>query len=95
MKLRTTTNYVSGTVIGSYLWQVKRYMMGKYGCGTADREIDPLVWYISTGRAPTQFIGLLIQKKPYMIGRILHKGGSTDEAIARVKEYIGFEEEDE
>ena len=86
--MRMRANYINGTVIGNYLWRVKRYMMNNFGCDVADREIDPLVWYISTGRASTEFLKALLTKKPFMIGRLLHKGGSTDEAIERIKTYL-------
>ena len=30
----------------------------------------------------------LIEKKPYRIGQILMQGGTVDEAVARIREYI-------
>ena len=76
------------TSVDIYIWKVQKYMMTHYGCDNAIREIDPLIWYIQTGRASGQTIRALLEKKPYMIGRLLHKGGSHDECIARIKEYI-------
>lgn len=74
--------------IDSILWDITVYLMRKYGCDTAYREISPLSWYINTGRASTAFIRQLSEAKPYVIGRMLHKGGSDDEIIKRVKEYL-------
>ena len=62
--------------------------MRKYGCEAAERDMEPLHWYINTGRASTQFLGLMSIRKPYMIGRKLHEGGSYDEVINRVKQYV-------
>lgn len=70
---------------------IKRYMMFKWGCDAADREFYPLEWYVGTGRASTQFLEKLFDAKAFMIGRILHKGGSVDETIQRIKNYIGYE----
>jgi len=75
-------------MIDSSLWNITVYLMRKYGCDTAYREISPLSWYINTGRASTEFIRQLAKAKPFMIGRMLHKGGSDDEIIKRVKEYL-------
>ena len=88
MEIRPTTIYISRTLIDNYIWNVKLYMMKHYGCDNADCEIDPLAWYINTGRASVDFLGRLVTKKPYMIGRLLHKGGSYDETIKRIREYI-------
>ena len=83
---------MSYTKIDDYLWKVRSYMMRQYGCTTADREIDPLVWYVRTGRATIDFLKRLYAVKPYIIARILHKGGSHLEAIEAIKSRIGFME---
>lgn len=72
------------------MWNIKRYMMFKWGCDAADREFYPLEWYVATGRASTTFLHKLFDAKPFMIGRLLHKGGSVDDAISRIKEYINY-----
>ena len=72
------------------MWNIKRYMMFKWGCAAADREFYPLEWYVNTGRASVEFLNKLFDAKPFMIGRILHKGGSVDETISRIKAYIGY-----
>ncbi len=84
---------ISRELIDTYMWYVERYLMKQYGSTQASIEIDPLRWYIVTGRAPVQFIRLMIQKKPYLIARILHKKGeSYNEIIDNIKKYIGFKE---
>ena len=74
--------------IDNFIWKTKLYLMRKYGCDAADREISPLAWYINTGRASVPFLKALIASKPFMVARILHKGGSDDEIISRVKAYV-------
>jgi len=76
--------------IDDYIWKVQKNLMNKYGIDEAERDIDPLKWYIHTGRASTEFINLLLGAKPFMIARKLHMGGSVDEAIDRIKIYIEY-----
>ena len=90
MKFAVTYNYISKTVIDSALWKMECYLMDRYGITQAWRDMDPLKWYINSGRASYQFMGKMMEKKPYMIARKLHEGGSYDDAIKRVKDYIGF-----
>lgn len=71
--------------IDRYLWKVERYLHHHYTVDEAYRLYEPLAWYIYTCRASAGFIDRLLTIQPYVIGRILAKGGSTDEAIARVK----------
>lgn len=82
--------FVSQLLIDNTLFAIQKSLWKKYGVDEAQRIIDPLLWYINTGRAPVSFLGKLVQKKPYLIGRVLAKGGSYDEAIQRVKNYIGY-----
>lgn len=81
---------MSSTKTESMMWEIKSYLMRKYGCEPAEREMYALEWYIYTGRASTLFLQKLYNAKPYMIGRILHKGGSDEEIINRIKNYIKF-----
>ena len=76
------------TKADDYIWKVLAYMQRHYGCNAAEREIDPLQWYINTGRASADFLNRLYTKKPFMIARILHKGGSHDEAVVSIKNYV-------
>lgn len=74
-----------------YLNAVYSYMIKKYGIDVTEREMYPLSWYISTGRASSIFLNSLYKAKPFMIGRLLHNNGnagSHDEAVRRVVEYV-------
>lgn len=81
---------VSCTSIDEYLWKIERYLMKKYGCDTAIRDIDPLRWYICTGRASASWCKCLMAKIPYHVAKILHQGGSYCEVLDRVDAYIGW-----
>lgn len=74
------------------LWQIQRCLMEKYGTDQAIIDIAPLQWYVSTGRASCDFLRALLSAEPFMVARKLHLGGSYEEALARVKEYIGWED---
>ena len=76
---------MSYTKIDNFLWEVEYYLMRRYGCSTAEREVYPLRWYIHTGRAPVSFLTTMLMAKPYVIARVLHMGGSDEEIIGRVK----------
>lgn len=78
------------TKLDDFMWQVELYLMKRYGVDEAKRTMYPLIWYIHTGRASTQFLKALISSKPYMIGRMLHQEGSIDETVNRIKAYLGF-----
>lgn len=92
MAITSRTTHVSQTMIDNTLWAIHKSLFKQYGVDGAMRIVDPLFWYINTGRASLDFLGKLIQKKPYLIGRVLAKCGSYDEAIQRVKEYIGYKD---
>ena len=89
--------YISRTLIESSLWAIERHLMGKYGCDTAASDMEPLKWYISTGRASGYFLHNLLFCRPYMIARKLHEGGSYDQVLERIKQYMshtsGYDEE--
>jgi hypothetical protein len=90
MTINPRPTFISSTMVDDFLYRTESYLTQHHGSSIAYLDIDPLRWYIRTGRASTQFLGLLLQKKPYMIARKLHEGGSTDEAVQRIKDYIGF-----
>jgi len=93
MTITSRATHVSQTMIDNTLWWIEKSLHKQYGVTGAERIMAPLLWYVNTGRAPVSFLVKLIQKKPYLIGRVLAKGGSYDEAIQRVKNYIGYREE--
>lgn len=78
---------ISATSIDTCLWAIEMYLMRKYGVDTARRDMEPLKWYVNTGRGSVDDIRRILSARPYVIGRLLHQGGSYDEAIARVLAY--------
>lgn len=76
------------TLIDNGLWTIQKYLMERYGVDASYREIDPLRWYVDTGRASADFIKRVFNAKSFMIARKLHEGGSYDEVIQRIKDYI-------
>ena len=82
------------TTINAMLWNIQRYLMDRYGVDTSYRDIAPLTWYVNTGRATIDFLKKLMAAKQFMIARKLHEGGSYEEAVARIKKYIGYTEEE-
>ena len=82
---------MSYTRIEAFLWSIEYYLMKKYGSSVAEREMYPLKWYIITGRAPAVFLINLLMAKPYVIARVLHKGGTDEEVIRRVKAKLNLD----
>lgn len=90
MKITHKAVGVGPAAVESGLWQIQRYLMKRYGVDQSSQDISPLSWYIVTGRASVDFIRAVLTAKPFMIARKLHEGGTYDEVIRRVKDYIGF-----
>ena len=82
---------MSRTEIDNYLWNVRLYLMKVHGTDAANKDVAPLEWYINTGRASAEFLKRLFQVRPFLRARILHNGGSYDDAIRRIKSRIGFD----
>ena len=76
------------------LWVIEKCLRDKHGCDQAERDMDPLVWYIRTGRASLEFLRKLSRAKAFMVARRLHESGSYEEAIQRVKHCIGYDKEE-
>lgn len=71
-----------------FIIKVESYAMRKYGVDQASRDLYPIQWYVRTGRASMEFIKKLCACEPFMIARLLHEGGSVDEQISRVRDYV-------
>lgn len=76
------------------MWAIEKCLRDRHGCDQAERDMDPLVWYIRTGRASLEFLRKLSHAKAFMVARRLHEGGSYEETIQRVKRYIEYAEEE-
>jgi hypothetical protein len=84
---------MSRTQIETMLWHIKREIMMRHGCDAADRYMDPLNWYINTGRASLDFLRALLSARPVLVARDLAKEGSYNEAINRVCKRIKYNRE--
>ena len=83
---------MSYTQIDSRLWDVQMWLVRQgWSFDTALGMVDPLRWYIWTGRASIDFLHRFCDAKVFVIGRQLQKGGSYDEVIARVKKKLEVE----
>ena len=75
-----------------YIHDTWKYLATRNGVDNADEMIAPLEWWIKTGRASLAECKALIEKKPYIIGRILAENptGNYDDILAGVKKKIGM-----
>lgn len=83
---------LSRTTIETGLWHIQRHLIEKYGINQAERDMAPLHWYISTGRASMQFLHALLDAKPFIVARKLHEGGSDQEVIDRIRRYLRLDD---
>lgn len=90
MNTSSKTVIISSTLIDNFLYAIYTYLSGQYGWRVAERDMYPLKWYINSGRATNDFLHKMVIKKPYMIGRKLHQGGSYEDAVNRVCSYVGY-----
>lgn len=75
-----------------YIHKAFMYGASHIGLEASAQVMEPLAWYIYTGRASHEFTARLAAKKPYRIFQVLHKaGGSYDDAIQAVKRYLGID----
>ena len=81
---------VNKTSIDCCLWAIERDLIKKHGTAQAQRDMQPLRWYVNTGRASLDFLRLLMTAKPFMVARKLHEGGCDTDVVDRVKRYIGY-----
>ena len=80
---------ISPLAVRNGIWNIQRYLMLRYGSDIAECDVAPLKWWCYTGRASCDFLRAMLTAKPFMIARRLHKGGSWDEMVARVREFLG------
>ena len=85
----TASLVVTAAKTEAYLHEVRRYLWSKAASmAEADRLADPLAWYIWSGRASAAWLKTLYGLAPWRVGRSLLKGGSTAEAIDRIKTIV-------
>lgn len=84
--------HVNYNTIDNTLFAIKKRLFASYSVDNATRIIEPLCWYITTGRAPTDFLCKLVNANSRQLTTIsnrLAKHGSYDDAIASVRQYLG------
>lgn len=85
--------HLSATAIDDTLWAVKMKLCKRHSLADADRLISPLCWYISTGRASTDFLRLLVNtssRQKATIANRIAKGGTDEDVINSVCQYLGY-----
>ena len=87
------TYTINAYSIDEYLWDVLMYMWNSLTLDEASVVLDPLKYYVKTGRASTAFLHKMIQVKPYVMARYLIKirNNSVDHAIELIKHKVGYE----
>ena len=82
------TYSLSKTGIDRYVWDVEAYIAERLSVDQAERLTSPLRWYIGTGRASTAFIRGMITLRPFVIARVLLKGGADEEVVNALKKRV-------
>lgn len=82
----------TATSISEYIADLRLYIATKTNFITADRMIVPLVYYINTGRACTDFLKKLASTNFYSIYTILRKEKSIDETIKLLKKKLKIDD---
>lgn len=86
---------VSANIIDDMLYGIKSKMYKKHTIAESERYISPLVYYINTGRASTDFLKILInlseRQKSTIANRLIKNYGNDKEAIDSICKYIGYE----
>lgn len=77
--------------IDNYLFDVRLALQKKHCIDEAIALVDPLQWYITTGRASVLFLHRLVAVRPFMVARRLEASGSVDEVMDRIRKLIGME----
>lgn len=67
--------------IDQYIWMVTKWLMERYGVDEGCRLVDPLSWYVRTGRSTLEWEKALLKVKPFVIARICAKDLSYDDTI--------------
>ena len=72
------------------VWEVQMYFVNHYNA-TLDQSsvyVNPLAWWIYTGRASAPMLKAFLNAKTFMIARRLYGPGSHDECLKRVTDYL-------
>lgn len=76
------------------MFSVRMKIAKKTSFNEADKHISPLIYYINTGRAPTDFLKLFIntgeRQKATIANRLIKYSGNYEKAIDNICAYLGF-----
>lgn len=78
--------------IDDAIFSIKMKIWKKTSSKESESLIAPLEWWINTGRASTPFLKALVfttERQKLTIANKLVQGGSYEEAIKRVRDYLG------
>ncbi len=84
---------VNKNTIDETLCDITNRLQTRATVDEADRCVSPLYWYINTGRAPTDFLRLLVNaggRQRESIAERLAKPGSYEAAVNSVCQCLGF-----
>ena len=85
---------VSANNIDNAIYDVKSKMYKKYSVDESERFISPLIYYINTGRASTEFLRILVnlteRQKSTIANKLIKNYGNTENAINSICKYVGF-----
>ena len=73
-----------------YIWRAIRHGTKKISLDECNSVVEPLVWYVQTGRASYDFMVALAEKAPWRVFDVLKKNsGCTEDALLALKRYLG------
>ena len=85
---------VSFCNIDNAVHDIKTKMYKKYSVDDAERYIAPLIYYINTGRASTDFLRILVnlteRQKSTIANKLIKNYNNTENAINSICKYVGF-----
>lgn len=86
---------VSVNNIEEMMYCIKSKLYKKYTIAESERYISPLIYYINTGRASTEFLRILInlteRQKSTIANRLVKNYGNDKAAIDSICQYVGYE----
>lgn len=86
---------VSFTAIDNTIYSIKSKLSKKYTIADSERYMSPLVYYISTGRASTGFLKILVnlseRQKSTIANKLVKNYGNDKAAIDSICKYIKYE----
>ena len=86
---------ISLSAIDDTIYYIKSKLCKKYTIADSERYMSPLVYYISTGRASTDFLRILInlteRQKSTIANKLVKNYGNDQAAIDSICQYIGYE----